>query len=49
MWTESWPGFFWVQDFPDLIFQQNLISTEAALGLGSGNAVQGSLSSTLAS
>lgn len=49
MWTEFWPGFFGVQDFPDLIFWQNLITREAALGLGSGDGVQGSLSSTLAS
>lgn len=49
MWTEFWPGFFGVQDFPDPIFWQNLITREAALGLGSGDGVQGSLSSTLAS
>lgn len=49
MWTEFWPGFFGVQDFPDPIFWQNLITREAALGLGSGDGVQGSLSLTLAS
>eukprot|EP00072_Mus_musculus_P070911 XP_017172674.1 PREDICTED: protein PAXX isoform X1 [Mus musculus] len=46
---EFWPGFFGVQDFPDPIFWQNLITREAALGLGSGDGVQGSLSLTLAS
>lgn len=47
--SSFWSGFFWVQDFPDLIFPQNLITREAALDLGSGDGVQGSLSSTLAS
>lgn len=49
MWTEFWPEFFGLQDFPDPIFWQNLITREAALGLGSGDGVQGSLSSTLVS
>lgn len=49
MWTEFWSEFFGVQDFSDLIFRQNLITREAALDLGSGDGVQGSLSSTLAS
>lgn len=45
----SGQGSVGFQEFPDLVFWQNLITREAALDLGSGNGVQGSLSSILAS